>query len=520
MTKLNCAGDSDPGLVRNNNEDRVHCDAKRGIFLVVDGIGGQAAGEQAADVAVKMVRSRLERKTGTPEERLREAIAVANNEILRLAATRQEWSGMACVLTAALIEDGEVTIGHVGDSRLYKIRNGSIDKLTHDHSPVGEREDSREISELEAMRHPRRNEVFRDVGSEPHAPDDANFIEIARAPFEPDSALVLCSDGLSDQVPSAEIRQIVERNAGDPRDAVRELIAAANRAGGKDNVTALLVEGERFASRAAESSSVASMLLGRMAMFAYGAILAATLVWFLRPAPKPVIERPQTLTVGPGAPFATISAALSQARAGDTVEVLPGEYSEQVVLKEAVVLKSSRPREAVLHGAPDLRPAVAILAEGLKTGRLEGFRIAPAKNALLTTGLLIADSSIDVEGNEIAFTQAGIEIRGDSRPLLQANSIHDCIYQGIILEASAEPRIEHNVITGNGRADGRQRPGISVMSGAAPILSGNVFQGNGAGAVSLPIGADVKPVLKSNFFLNGQTVTSASPDIAGGRPRP
>ena len=97
------------------------------------------------------------------------------------------------------------------------------------------------------MRHPRRNEVFRDVGSEEHAPDDADFIEVQRIPFDPDSALLLCSDGLSDQVPSAQIRATVERHAGDPEAAVR----GADRrprisAGGKDNVTVVIVEGEQF----------------------------------------------------------------------------------------------------------------------------------------------------------------------------------------------------------------------------------------------------------------------------------
>ena len=97
------------------------------------------------------------------------------------------------------------------------------------------------------MRHPRRNEVFRDVGSEEHTPDDADFIELTSAfPFDSESALLLCSDGLSDQVPSPQIRAAVERNAGNPEVAVRELIEAANRAGGKDNVTVLVVEGEQF----------------------------------------------------------------------------------------------------------------------------------------------------------------------------------------------------------------------------------------------------------------------------------
>src|SRR5436190_16919176 len=207
-TKVRCAGGSDPGRIRGNNEDAFHLDADRGIFLVVDGIGGHAAGEKAAEIAVERVRARLERQTGAVEQRIREAIVLANNEIHRAAAENPDWEGMACVLTLAVLENGSAVIGHVGDSRLYRIRAGEIRKITHDHSPVGEREDNRELTEAEAMRHPRRNEVYRAVGSEEHSPDDADFIEVLRIPFESDSALLLCSDGLSDQVASHEIAEI------------------------------------------------------------------------------------------------------------------------------------------------------------------------------------------------------------------------------------------------------------------------------------------------------------------------
>src|SRR5438045_1263361 len=215
-TMLRCAGASDAGLVRGNNEDAYWMDADRGIFLVVDGIGGQAAGEKASAIAVERVRARLERPTGGTEQRIREAITIANNEILRAAESNEEWKGMACVLTLAVLENGSAVVGHVGDSRLYQIRGGEIRKVTHDHSPVGEREDAGELREDDAMRHPRRNEVYRDVGSEEHSPDDAGFIEVQRIPFDGASALLLCSDGLSDQVGSAEIRAGGEVRAGEP----------------------------------------------------------------------------------------------------------------------------------------------------------------------------------------------------------------------------------------------------------------------------------------------------------------
>src|SRR5580704_19026784 len=285
-TKLRCAGDSHPGMVRTNNEDRFHFDPDRGIFLVIDGIGGHAAGEKAADIAMGRVRARLERQTGSTEERIREAITVANNEILREAGANPEWQGMACVLTVAVVDNGSATIGHVGDSRLYKIRRGEIRKCTHDHSPVGEREDNREISEAEAMRHPRRNEVYRDVGSEEHTPDDPDFIEVLRVPFEPDSALLLCSDGLSDQVTSGEILRTVLANAGHPGGAVHELIEAANRAGGKDNVSVLVVEGEQFAAVRQAPAAIAppaeNLFTGKAALFAYGLVFASLVFGVLR----------------------------------------------------------------------------------------------------------------------------------------------------------------------------------------------------------------------------------------------
>ena len=107
---------------------------------------------------------------------------------------------MACVLTVVLIEDDVATIGHVGDTRLYLLHAGEIEKVTHDHSPVGEREDHGEISEAEAMRHARRNEIFRDVGSSERNPDDTGFIEMETFPMPDDGLLLLCSDGLTDLV--------------------------------------------------------------------------------------------------------------------------------------------------------------------------------------------------------------------------------------------------------------------------------------------------------------------------------
>jgi serine/threonine protein phosphatase PrpC len=248
-TRFRSGVSTDPGLLRVHNEDRYWVDDDRGIFLVVDGIGGRAAGEKAAEVAVESIRDYLTSSGGAAEQRVRAAIAAANNAIHAQAQECQEWRGMACVLTLALIEDDRITIGHVGDSRLYLFWNGTIKKLTSDHSPVGEREDRAELSEQEAMLHPRRHEVFRDVGSESRTASDRDFIETRQCRFKPDAAILLCSDGLTDLLPSADINEIVERYDGDPGRVADELVQAANDAGGKDNITVIFVAGADFRGR-------------------------------------------------------------------------------------------------------------------------------------------------------------------------------------------------------------------------------------------------------------------------------
>ena len=493
------AGLSDPGRVRRNNEDAFHVDAERGIFLVVDGIGGQAAGEKAAEIAVNRIRTRLERQTGTVEERIREAIAMANNEIFQAAQNNSEWRGMACVLTLAVLENGSAVVGHVGDSRLYHVRRGAIRKITHDHSPVGEREDSGEIGETEAMRHPRRNEVFRDVGSEEHAPDDANFIELQRIPFEPDAALLICSDGLSDLVTSAEIRRALEQNAGNPEGAVRALIGAANRAGGKDNVTVVVVEGEQFAPFEPAPSVRSARGFGgiAIAVLATAAVMAAAL-YFTRDLwmPKPVTIRPRTLTVGNGARFATIQAAIKEAQPGDTVDVMPGEYRELVELKSDVMVESQVTWEAVLRlpspAAAPIQPAVA--AQNVKNAGFSGFRIAVDEEAPPATGILVIESNVLIDQVEIDRAGIGVDVRGASRLILVASAIHDCRSEGLLMSGPVVASISHNTFQ-------RNKDGLAARDGARPALVGNVFEKN---PIVLPPEIAMDTVREHNFILDAR----------------
>src|SRR5580698_9422718 len=240
------AAATDTGLLREHNEDRYFIDRGRGIFLVVDGVGGHAAGELAAQTAVEAIKETFAASGLAAEKRVRAAIAAANNRIIQLAARDEEYKGMACVLTLAVLEDSQVTVGHVGDSRMYLIWNGSIRKLTSDHSPVGEREDRGELSETDAMIHPRRHEVFRDVGTKHRDPNDEEFVEMKEFLFKPDAAMLLCSDGLSDLITSAEMSDIIDQYDGDAGQTARDLVDAANRAGGRDNITAVFVAGSEF----------------------------------------------------------------------------------------------------------------------------------------------------------------------------------------------------------------------------------------------------------------------------------
>jgi serine/threonine protein phosphatase PrpC len=175
----------------------------------------------------------------------------------------------------------------VGDSRLYLIWNGAIRKLTSDHSPVGQHEDSGEITEQEAMRHPRRNEVFRDVGTALRGAGDDGFIEVRRCRFHRDAAILLCSDGLTDHLSSARVREVVERYDGDAERVANELVEAANEAGGRDNITAVFVAGPEFrggsgATRPRIGTTRIRVprgaLTGRMAFLIYG-LLIGMLVW-------------------------------------------------------------------------------------------------------------------------------------------------------------------------------------------------------------------------------------------------
>ena len=557
LTALVAAGRTDAGIRRRVNEDRFHCDEARGLFIVIDGVGGQAAGGKAADVALSMLRERLERETGPIRERVREAISIANNEIYRLASTRPEWDGMACVLTVAVVKDGTATIGHVGDTRLYELRDGGIEKITRDHSPVGEREDARDLSELEAMRHPRRNEVYRDVGSEPHEPADPEFVDLVQIPFDADSALLLCSDGLTDLVDSTTISRTVGQLAGDPEAVVRALIDAANSAGGKDNVTVVYVEGQRFAlsqlrppslsDRAGQTSGDVRQPVGgenigtvpvvntitRRSRVVRGAIIALLLgvIGFsLQQSGMrlPSWQSPPTATLQ-GVPDGqvvqsteSIATAIGRAAPGSEIVVEPGEYRERLILRDNIRLVSRVPRGATIRlpaTASDTGPEPAVVVAGLSRAELIGFRIIGDARTPLGVGILVAASAVSIVDVEVSgATSAGVSFTGPTSASLVGSEIHDNPGAALTILAGATPRITQNVFSRNGMSE--HAPGTFIVeAGAAPFFLRNVFVGHTPDVfVAFDEAARVK-MKSDNWFVSPGNASPAGGPAPGSRRR-
>jgi PPM family protein phosphatase len=223
-----------PGRKRRHNEDSYVVEPP--MFAVADGMGGAKAGEVASGLAAAALRE-TDTDGRSGEERVTQLIQEANRRVFRRANEDRDASGMGTTMTVALVEDGGVVFGHVGDSRAYLIREGSIEQLTDDHSLVAELVRSGRLTPEEAEAHPQRSVITRAVGTEPDVDVDTFTIE----PEEGDLFLI-CSDGLTDMVDDGTIVDAIERHRDDLDEAAKALVGAANRVGGEDNITVLLVE--------------------------------------------------------------------------------------------------------------------------------------------------------------------------------------------------------------------------------------------------------------------------------------
>lgn len=249
MLTIDFAGATDIGRRRQNNEDTFIAapiwDDRHILLVVIDGMGGESGGEVAAEIARAAIIKFLNdfRGTGTDLELIKRAITDANNEIERNRLVQPRYSRMGCVATAGIVNlDAQtLSVAHVGDSRLYRFGNGFIEKITRDHSPVGEFEDSGRMSEDVAMQHPRRHVINRYLGAKLQNPDDEGFIEAAVFPLVDGQTYLFCSDGLSDMLTSAQIGELllIEDHS---EQICSALIEYANLAGGKDNITVVVAQ--------------------------------------------------------------------------------------------------------------------------------------------------------------------------------------------------------------------------------------------------------------------------------------
>lgn len=243
------SGATDPGMVRHNNEDRFIATELWGgshlLLAAIDGIGGYEGGEVASAITAEVITQTV--SSGSPADclnLLKSAVTAANNRIVEQKQTDAMRSRMGCVLSCAIIDIAQrrLYMVHIGDSRLYSYTaSQGLNKLSHDHSLVGYREEMGLISEEEAMRHPQRNIIDRSLGEEIHSPSDSNFLDSGIFPILETTTFLFCSDGLSDMLPSSVIESVLSSPIA-PKQKVSRLIRMANEAGGKDNVTAVIAE--------------------------------------------------------------------------------------------------------------------------------------------------------------------------------------------------------------------------------------------------------------------------------------
>jgi serine/threonine protein phosphatase PrpC len=232
MRLAETAGKTDPGRKRRHNEDAFVLDPP--IFAVADGMGGAQAGEVAARIAAAAFREYHEADELEPPERMSAIIQEANRRIYERAQSDATASGMGTTVTAAIVESGRVAIGHVGDSRAYRLRDGRLEQLTQDHSLVGDLLRDGRLTPEEAEAHPQRSVITRALGTDTEVDVDTQTVDVA-----PGDVFLLCSDGLTTMVSDERILELLQSSSS-LEQAAKALVKAANRGGGEDNVTVVL----------------------------------------------------------------------------------------------------------------------------------------------------------------------------------------------------------------------------------------------------------------------------------------
>ena len=249
---IEIVGHTDPGMVRSHNEDSIANDTKSGLAILADGMGGYNAGEVASGMATTVLMTELQAalsqnapfqpdpdgaEAGTYAARmLRDQIAKANHSIYSASQSQPQYSGMGTTLVMAVFYDNKMTVAHIGDSRLYRLRDGNFSQVTRDHSLLQEQIDSGMITPEEAKHSQNKNLVTRALGIDPTVEPEIHDYETRAGDI-----YLLCSDGLSDMVPDEEIGLTLETLGGNLKLAAQQLVQMANDNGGKDNVSVILV---------------------------------------------------------------------------------------------------------------------------------------------------------------------------------------------------------------------------------------------------------------------------------------
>jgi serine/threonine protein phosphatase PrpC/preprotein translocase subunit SecG len=425
----NFFGLTDTGKVRSNNEDTFiaqRLSSQLILASVIDGVGGYNGGEVAAAIAREQMLDYLSDMQGDAIHAMIESFKLANNAISAKKQEVKELDSMACVATMALvdIQNNLFYYAHVGDTRLYLLRDTTLVKISKDHSFVGFLEDSGRLTEKEAMDHPKRNEINKALGFTSQIDADESFIETGQSPFLPGDMLLLCSDGLTDMVNKVDITDIITQKISLQEKATR-LIHAANKNGGHDNITVVLVQNDKLPvnklqtaptveikkndvpaaevkkehqavkaainpekekAMPAKKSNVLSVILAILCIAFLGAALYYYLQW-QKEINKPVAEQttPKNAEKQPrNAQEIQLQNAINMAK-GDTVTLIDSLFKQPVIVSDT--LDISKPRLFIkVKGSLTLQcdtaykgPAFSVFkgakAIGLENIKLQGFTV-------------------------------------------------------------------------------------------------------------------------------------------------
>ncbi len=251
-----CAARTDVGIVRSGNEDNYLMLAERGIFIVADGMGGHAAGEVASEMAVRITSHQIGSIRGLTDEeaseRVRAAIRSANDAIFERTLSEHDKRGMGTTATVLVLMPQRYLIGQVGDSRAYLLRHAELQQLTKDHSYVQEQVDAGLLTPDQARVHPYSNVITRCVGASMDVVPDIYF-----GSLEAGDVILLASDGLTGMLEDEQLNRILTGDGG-PQHWVDRMITEANRRGGLDNITAIVIRIDSVESNTGEQPAVAA----------------------------------------------------------------------------------------------------------------------------------------------------------------------------------------------------------------------------------------------------------------------